>query len=52
MAVSAAVKTEKLAFAAAPAITIILLLFAGFIVNTDSIPVWLRWISYISHLYW
>lgn len=38
--------------ALAPAITVILILFGGFYVNEDTIPVWLRWIKWLSHLYW
>ena len=48
----AACKNEKVAMALAPAITVILILFGGFYVNEDTIPVWLRWIKWLSHLYW
>jgi ABC-type multidrug transport system permease subunit len=52
VAVSAGAKNEKVALAIAPAITVILILFGGFYVNEATIPVWLRWIKYLSHLYW
>ncbi|GAB4813264.1 hypothetical protein N2152v2_000310 [Parachlorella kessleri] len=52
VAVSAAVKSEKLAFAVAPALTVILMLCGGFFVNKDSIPIPIRYLTYISHLYW
>ncbi|KAL4445845.1 hypothetical protein ABPG77_009044 [Micractinium sp. CCAP 211/92] len=53
VAVSAAVRgSDKLAFAVAPGITVILMLFGGFFVATDSIPAAIRWICYLSHLYY
>ncbi|KAL4425753.1 hypothetical protein ABPG75_009769 [Micractinium tetrahymenae] len=52
VAVSAAAKTEKIAFAVAPGVTVVLMLFGGFFVSTDSIPASIRWITYISHLYY
>lgn len=53
VAVSAAVRgSDKLAFAVAPGITVILMLFGGFFVSTDSIPAAIRWICYLSHLYY
>ena len=52
IAISAACKNEKVALAVAPAVTIILMLFGGFYVNSDSIPVWLFWIRYLSYLYY
>lgn len=52
IAVSAGSKNEKVALALAPAITVILILFGGFYVNEGTIPEWLSWIKYISHLYW
>ena len=36
-------KSEKVAFALAPAITIILILFGGYYINSQSIPRWLFW---------
>lgn len=41
--VGAMVKHEKIAFAIAPSITVLLILFGGFYVNAETIPVWLRW---------
>ena len=52
IAVSAGAKNEKVALAIAPAITVILILFGGFYANQDTIPSWLSWIKYLSHLYW
>ncbi|KAL4437525.1 hypothetical protein ABPG77_003506 [Micractinium sp. CCAP 211/92] len=52
VAISAVAPNEKLALALAPTITIVLMLFGGFYVNTATIPAVLRWIRYISHLYW
>ncbi|EFN55090.1 hypothetical protein CHLNCDRAFT_134988 [Chlorella variabilis] len=52
VAISAAAKNEKVAIALAPMITVILMLFGGFYVNTQTIPPVLSWIRYISHLYW
>lgn len=52
VAISAATKNEKIAIALAPMVTVILILFGGFYVSVDSIPPVLRWIRYISHLYW
>lgn len=52
IAVSAGSRNEKVALALAPAVTVILILFGGFYVNEATIPVWLRWIKYLSHLYW
>ncbi len=52
IAVSAGAPNEKVALALAPAVTVVLILFGGFYVNEDTIPVWLSWIKYLSHLYW
>ena len=52
IAVSAGARNEKVALAIAPAITVVLILFGGFYVNEDTIPVWLSWIKYLSYLYW
>ncbi|KAI7840285.1 hypothetical protein COHA_006067 [Chlorella ohadii] len=52
VAVSAACPSEKVAFAVAPGITVILMLLGGFLVTYDSIPVWIRWLCWISHLYY
>ena len=50
--ISAVCPNEKVAFAIAPAITIVLILVGGFYVNQDAIPVWISWLKYLSHLYW
>ncbi|KAG7673347.1 hypothetical protein Ndes2526B_g03213 [Nannochloris sp. 'desiccata'] len=52
IAVSAGAPNEKVALALAPAVTVVLILFGGFYVNEGTIPVWLSWIKYLSHLYW
>lgn len=52
VAVSAAAPNEKMAFALAPALTVVLILFGGFYVNSDTIPVWLSWVKYLSHLFY
>jgi ABC-type multidrug transport system ATPase subunit/ABC-type multidrug transport system permease subunit len=52
VAISAAAPNEKVAFAIAPAITVILILVGGFYVNQDSVPDWIGWLKYVSHLYW
>ncbi|KAK9828718.1 hypothetical protein WJX72_001697 [[Myrmecia] bisecta] len=52
IAVSAAVKNDKMALAIAPAVTVCLILFGGFYINSASIPRWLFWIQYVSFLYW
>lgn len=52
IAVSAGAPNEKVALALAPAVTVILILFGGFYINEDTIPDWLAWIRYLSHLYW
>ena len=50
--ISAVCPNEKVAFAIAPAITIVLILVGGFYVNQDAIPPWISWLKYLSHLYW
>ena len=39
---------ERIAIAAMPAVILPSMLFAGFMNNVMSIPVWIRWIQYIS----
>ena len=36
----------------APLIMVLSILFGGFYINTDSIPVWLRWLDLCSHIRW
>lgn len=50
--ISAVCPNEKVSFALAPAITVVLILVGGFYVNQDAVPVWISWLKYISHLYW
>lgn len=40
------------ALAVLPVILLPLLLFSGLFVNTNSTPVWLRWIKYLSPMYY
>jgi ABC-type multidrug transport system ATPase subunit/ABC-type multidrug transport system permease subunit len=51
-AVSAGAPNEKVAFALAPAITVVLILVGGFYVNESTVPDWIGWLKYLSHLYW
>lgn len=51
MAVSVALPMA-IAMAVAPFIVIFLMLFSGFYVNDATLPAVLRWIKYISHLFW
>eukprot|EP00741_Cyanophora_paradoxa_P010511 tig00000158_g10163.t1 len=48
LAVSAASPNVQAATAIGSTTTIILLLFGGFYANNDTIPVWLRWIQWLS----
>lgn len=50
--ISAVAPNEKVASALAPAITVILILVGGFYVNEATVPDWIGWLKYISHLYW
>jgi ABC-type multidrug transport system permease subunit len=45
-------KNEKIALALMPMVNILLTMFSGFYINSDSLPVALRWIKYISHMYY
>ncbi|CAI6001320.1 unnamed protein product, partial [Closterium sp. NIES-64] len=44
--------TPQLALAMGPLFTVVLMLFGGFYVNLDSIPVWIRWVRYLSPIQW
>ncbi|GJP34882.1 hypothetical protein CLOM_g19364 [Closterium sp. NIES-68] len=44
--------TPELALALAPLFMVVLILFGGLLVNLDSIPVWIRWVRYISPIQW
>ena len=48
--VSAVAPSAAVAGALGPFFTIVLLLFGGFYINVDSIPVGARWIQYLSHV--
>jgi ABC-type multidrug transport system ATPase subunit/ABC-type multidrug transport system permease subunit len=45
-------KNEKIALALMPMVNILLTMFSGFYINSDSLPVALSWIKYISHMYY
>lgn len=46
MVISASITDVALAPQIAPAITVLFLLFAGYLINDDSIPQWLMWLKY------
>ena len=48
--VSAAAPNQAAAGAIGPFVTIVVLLFAGFYLNADSIPLGAQWLQYFSHL--
>lgn len=50
--VSVLVSTQAAAFALAPAVSVILILFGGFYINQDTVPVGARWVKYISAFYY
>eukprot|EP01032_Pedospumella_encystans_P007850 gene7850-9359_t len=50
--VSAASPSRLVANAVGPPILIILLLFGGFYINSDSLPVGSEWVRYLSLMYW
>ncbi|PSC69664.1 ABC ATP-binding isoform 1 [Micractinium conductrix] len=52
LAISAVVPEEKVALAVAPMVVIFLMLFSGFYVSSAAIPPVLKWVKYISHLYY
>jgi len=52
LAVSALVPTVEAANAAGPPVVIIALLFGGFFINLDSLPIVANWIPYLSFLKW
>lgn len=38
--------------AIAPIIVVLMILFGGFYINVESLPVWLRWVEYLSLMQW
>lgn len=50
--IGAAAPTPQTALAFGPLITVLFMLFGGFYVNIDSIPVWIRWFRYLSPIQW
>lgn len=49
---TAATRSEKMAAALAPIPLVISILFGGFFVQPASIPIWLRWIRYVTYMRW
>ena len=52
MLISSSVNSVEQATGAGPLVIIVFLLFGGFYVNTDNIPVWISWINEISFFKW
>eukprot|EP01097_Dermamoeba_algensis_P001505 TRINITY_DN1565_c0_g1_i2.p1 TRINITY_DN1565_c0_g1~~TRINITY_DN1565_c0_g1_i2.p1 ORF type:complete len:647 (-),score=131.01 TRINITY_DN1565_c0_g1_i2:142-1992(-) len=50
--ISCAAPNAQVGAALGPLLVVILVLFSGFFVNIDQIPVWLRWLTYVSPLRW
>lgn len=50
--VAAGPKNEKIAITLMPMVNIILTMFGGFYINSDSLPAALRWIENISYMFW
>jgi len=50
IAVSTVAPTPQIAVAIVPVVMILNILFAGFFIPEDNIPVWLRWIQYTSFI--
>jgi len=50
MLVSAATRSEKMASAVAPIPLVLSILFGGFFIAANAIPVWLRWIRYLAFI--
>lgn len=51
-AVSAISPNSVVAMALGPPILVVLLLFSGFYINSDSLPLGSRWVQYISFVKW
>ena len=41
-----------MALAFAPIVVVLMILFGGFYINVDSLPVWLAWLQYLSIMRW
>lgn len=50
--ISSAAPTPQAALALGPLMTVIFMVFAGFFVNANSIPAWIRWARNISPIQW
>ena len=42
----------QVAQAFAPIVVVLMILFGGFYINVDSLPVWLAWLQYLSIMRW
>jgi ABC-type multidrug transport system ATPase subunit/ABC-type multidrug transport system permease subunit/cbb3-type cytochrome oxidase subunit 3 len=50
--IASSTKSATTAMAITPIVLAPLLIFAGFFINSDTIPKWLQWIQYVSMFYW
>jgi len=50
--IAAGPKNEKIAITLMPMVNILLTMFGGFYINSDSLPAALRWIENISYMFW
>ena len=50
MLVSAYTNSEKMASALAPIPLVLSIIFGGFFIQASAIPVWLRWIRYLTYM--
>ena len=44
--------TDMHGLVAAPPLILPLMIFSGFFINSDSMPVWLMWLRYLSPMYY
>ena len=52
MIIAASAPTVEAATAFGPIIVVLMILFGGFYINIESLPVWLRWVQYLSLMRW
>eukprot|EP00270_Netrium_digitus_P015692 TRINITY_DN553_c0_g1_i4.p1 TRINITY_DN553_c0_g1~~TRINITY_DN553_c0_g1_i4.p1 ORF type:complete len:313 (+),score=108.37 TRINITY_DN553_c0_g1_i4:119-940(+) len=50
--ISSLAPSPETALALGPLLTVLFMLFGGFYINLDSIPVWIQWFSYCSPVKW
>lgn len=48
MIIASAAPTTEAANAIAPLFVVLMILFGGFYINIESLPVWLQWVQYLS----